>query len=194
MLYTYTYIFNYYRKKTFPPWFLTLTLTIRSVLPQLKNLVRFIVIVWRVFSCDSSPNNLLSLFILWWIGCQHRGRIDVAILSWIFTESVIGKCFDVSRRTADRKQKRAISGFVSEMCGVDVDVSCAVGQCECLLGAITVCLLFFYYTHYLFISFMFHMMPSVALFLLYLNCITWLEWGWEWNTSQGRTEDLFTMD
>ena len=58
---------------------------------------------------------------------------------------MIRKCFDISLSTVDRKGKRAISRFVNEICGVDVgDVSSAEGQCECLIGAITVCLSFDY--------------------------------------------------
>ena len=44
--------------------------------------------------------------------------------------------------TVDKRGKRAISRFVNQICSVDVDVSSAEGQCECLIGAIIVCLLF----------------------------------------------------
>ena len=66
--------------------------------------------------------------------------MNVDLLSLIFTEAVIRKCFDINMITTDRKGKRAISGFVNEICGVDVgNVSSADDQCECLIGAITVC-------------------------------------------------------
>ena len=66
---------------------------------------------------------------------------------WIFTETTIRKSFDIGMRVTDRKGKRAISEFVNQICGVDAgDVSCADGQCECLIGAITVWLLSFDYT------------------------------------------------
>ena len=73
------------------------------------------------------------------IDCQRRGRIDVELLSAIFTERVIRKCFDISMRTVNRKGKQIACDFVNLICGVDVgDVSSVDGQCECLVGAITV--------------------------------------------------------
>ena len=44
-------------------------------------------------------------------------------------------------RTVDSKGKRALSKFLTQLCGVDVgDASCSEGQCEFLVGAIIVCL------------------------------------------------------
>ena len=66
--------------------------------------------------------------------------MDVEILSWIFTESLIEKCFDISSRTVDSNGKQAVCQFINQLCGVDVGgISCSEDQCECLLGAITVC-------------------------------------------------------
>ena len=74
--------------------------------------------------------------------------MDVEVLSWIFTESLILQCFEVSRRTVDRKGKQATCDFLNQICGVDVgDVSCDDDQCECLIGAITVCLPFRYHDY-----------------------------------------------
>ena len=36
------------------------------------------------------------------------------------------------------EEKQVVSAFMNRMCGVDVDVSSAPGQCECLLGLIVV--------------------------------------------------------
>ena len=45
----------------------------------------------------------------------------------------------------DSKGKRATCDFVNLICGVDVgDVSMPEAQCECLIGAIIVCLYFDY--------------------------------------------------
>ena len=75
------------------------------------------------------------------IDCERRGRIDVDVLSWIFTETLIKKCFDMSMRAVDRKGKRAISEFINQICSVGVgDVSSVKAQCECLIGAIIVCI------------------------------------------------------
>ena len=42
----------------------------------------------------------------------------------------------------ERKGKKAVCDFINEMCDVKVGgVSVADAQCECLLGAITVCML-----------------------------------------------------
>ena len=50
----------------------------------------------------------------------------------------------------DMNQRNEISRFVSHLCSVTVgDVSSAEGQCECLLGSITVCLFFDYRSFFL---------------------------------------------
>ena len=42
-------------------------------------------------------------------------------------------------RTVDEQGKQALCDFLNQICGVNADdVSCAEGQCECLVGAITV--------------------------------------------------------
>ena len=65
--------------------------------------------------------------------------MDLEVLSWIFTESLIQKCFEISIRAVDQRGKQLVSAFVNLICGVDSgDISRAEGQCECLLGAITV--------------------------------------------------------
>ena len=62
------------------------------------------------------------------------------VLSWIFTESLIQRCFDVGMRTVDSKEKRAVSKFLAQMCGSSAgDVSCFEGQCECLVESIIAC-------------------------------------------------------
>ena len=67
------------------------------------------------------------------------GRINVEVLSWIFTESLIRKCFEISMRTVDKKGKEAACDFINEICGVNLDdLNGAANQCECLIGAITV--------------------------------------------------------
>ena len=60
-------------------------------------------------------------------------------MSVIFTEEVIRKCFEISRRTVDSKGQEVVSDFINMVCGVNGrDVSSADGQCECLLEAIMV--------------------------------------------------------
>ena len=67
--------------------------------------------------------------------------MDVEVLSWLFTESLIRQCFDVSMRTVNKKGKQAICEFINQMCGVNADdVSAAEDQCESLIGAVTVCI------------------------------------------------------
>ena len=45
-------------------------------------------------------------------------------------------------RTVDKKGKKAACELINEMCGVEVrSLSRADDQCECLLGAITVCII-----------------------------------------------------
>ena len=54
-----------------------------------------------------------------------------------FTESLIQK----STKTVDEQEKQVVCDFVNQLCGADVgDVSVAEDQCECLIGAITVCI------------------------------------------------------
>ena len=73
------------------------------------------------------------------IDCRRPSRTDYEVLSSIFTETVIRKCFDVSMRTEDTRKKQAACEFVNLLCGVDYcDVTCADGQCECLISSITV--------------------------------------------------------
>ena len=107
---------------------------------------------WRTFSNLSwlfglffyCPTMCMNIwwFLLWYIDCQGRGRL-VEVFSWVFTESLIRKCFEVSRRTVDEERKQAICELMNEICKVDVgDVSEAANQCECLIGAITVWLVF----------------------------------------------------
>ena len=73
------------------------------------------------------------------IDCQRRGRIDVGLLSAIFTERIIRKCFDLSMQTVDSKGKQIACDFVNLICGVNTDdLSSVDGQCECIVGAITV--------------------------------------------------------
>ena len=44
-------------------------------------------------------------------------------------------------RTVDKKGKEAACDFINEICGVNVDdLNGAANQCECLIGAITVCI------------------------------------------------------
>ena len=82
----------------------------------------------------------MNLIISCTLDCLQPGHVDIDILSWLFTESFIRKCFDMSKRTVDKKGKRAISAFVNQVCGTSVgDVSKVDGECECLLGAIIVC-------------------------------------------------------
>ena len=77
--------------------------------------------------------------MFWRIDCQRPGKTDVELLSLIFTEEVIKKCFDVSHNTIDSKGKQVACIFINLICGGDCgDVSCADGQCECLISAITV--------------------------------------------------------
>ena len=72
--------------------------------------------------------------------------MDADVLSWIFTESLIQKCFDICLKTVDKKVRRTISLFVNQMCSVNVgDVSSAEGQCECLVGAVTVCFIMLFF-------------------------------------------------
>ena len=48
-------------------------------------------------------------------------------------------------RTVDKKGKEAACELMNEMCGVNVDdVSGTDNQCECLIGAVTVCVLIDY--------------------------------------------------
>ena len=55
---------------------------------------------------------------------------------------MILKCFEISRRTVDRKGKRVICEFVNQVCGTEVgDVSVEDDQCESIIGAIIVCFL-----------------------------------------------------
>ena len=43
-------------------------------------------------------------------------------------------------RTVDERGKQAICELVNQMCGVEVgEINGAEDQCECLIGAITVC-------------------------------------------------------
>ena len=65
--------------------------------------------------------------------------MDVELLSLIFTEAVIIKCFDISMRTVDTSNKQVVCDFINVMCGANgSDVSNADGQCDSLLAAITV--------------------------------------------------------
>ena len=71
--------------------------------------------------------------------CQRPGAIHLDVLSWIFTDSVIRNCFEVSMTTTDPDTKRLTREFVNRMCGVNgSDVSSPAGQWECLLEAIIV--------------------------------------------------------
>ena len=83
---------------------------------------------------------MIWLFLL---DCQRRGRVDIDLLSWLFTESLLRNCFDISKRMADKKGKRIICEFVNQLCGTEVgDVARADSECECIVGAILVCLIF----------------------------------------------------
>ena len=102
------------------------------------------------------------------------------------------KCFEISMRTTSSKGKRAICNFVNEVCGTDVgDVSVADDQCECLIGAILVCL-YFYYSSTFYVILPFYIMILFWLVFVWIVCriisgpyvllyrlpyITWLEWG-----------------
>ena len=67
------------------------------------------------------------------------------LLSWIFTESLIRNCFEISEKATDTTGCAVACELINEMCGVNVDdVSCDEDQCECLIGAITVCI----FSHY----------------------------------------------
>ena len=69
--------------------------------------------------------------------------MDIEVLSWIFTEELIMKCFNISMQTTDNKVKEAACEFVNQVCGANTDdVSGAEDQCECLVGCITVCFSF----------------------------------------------------
>ena len=54
-----------------------------------------------------------------------------------------------SKGAAESKGKQAICAFINEMCGVNVDdVSYDDDQCECIIGAITVCIVIVYILSY----------------------------------------------
>ena len=56
-------------------------------------------------------------------------------------------------RTSDKTGKEAACELLNEMCGVDVrSVSGAGDQCECLIGAITVCI----FIDYIYVSYYFY--------------------------------------
>ena len=52
-------------------------------------------------------------------------------------------------RQVTSTEKHVVCNFVNELCGSDVkDVSVAADQCECLVGAVIVCLHFKYNSNY----------------------------------------------
>ena len=65
--------------------------------------------------------------------------MNVEVLSWIFTESLIRQCFEVGMRAADIREKQIACALINQIYGVDVgSLSHAEDQSECLIGAVAV--------------------------------------------------------
>ena len=128
------------------------------VFQRLKKLLTFIINVWDVIF--SFLLLYLFVFLIYnWIDCHNPRHLDTEILSWIFTASFIGSCFELSERTTDVGVKTKICELSNLICGTDgVDVSSPIGQCECLVSAVIVC--FYFYIRFLY-SFLYFLIPTI---------------------------------